>query len=66
MSTLTTVVVLGGGLLLIIGGLIGHSLSEYVLDRQIRRQAAAQREIGEQWRALQQICYGGRPGPDDS
>jgi hypothetical protein len=52
-STTVTIMVLGGGLLLIFGGLIGHSLSQYLLDAEIRRQAALRREIGEKWRAIQ-------------
>ena len=45
--------VLGVGLLLILGGLVGHSLTQHFMTRQIREQAAVRREIGEQWRALQ-------------
>jgi hypothetical protein len=50
---LLTVVVLGVGLLLILGGLVGHSLSQHLMAHQIREQAAARRAVGEQWRALQ-------------
>ena len=53
MATLQTVIVLCGGMVLIIGGLIGHSLSQRQLKRRIKRQADLQRTIGEQWRALQ-------------
>lgn len=50
---LLTVALLGVGLLLILGGLIGHSLSQHLMTQQIREQAAVRREVGEQWRALQ-------------
>lgn len=53
MGALTAIVVLGVGLLLILGGLIGLSLSEHLMRHQIREQARARRELGEQWRALQ-------------
>lgn len=43
--------VLGVGLLLILGGLVGHSLSEHLMARQIREQAALRREVGERRRA---------------
>jgi hypothetical protein len=49
---LLTVAVLGVGLLLILGGLIGHSLSQHLLAHQIREQASVRRELGEQWRAV--------------
>jgi hypothetical protein len=52
---LLTVVVLGVGLLLILGGLIGHSLSQHLMADQIREQASVRREVGEQWRALQVV-----------
>ena len=53
MATLQVVIVLCAGMLLIIGGSIGHSLSQRQLKRRIKRQAELQRTIGEQWRALQ-------------
>jgi uncharacterized protein YneF (UPF0154 family) len=50
---LLTVALLGVGLLLILGGLVGHSLSQHLMTQQIREQATVRREIGEQWRAMQ-------------
>ena len=50
---LLAVAVLGVGLLLILGGLIGLSLSQHLMAHQIREQASLRREIGDQWRALQ-------------
>jgi hypothetical protein len=50
---LLTVTVLGVGLLLVLGGLVGHSLSQHLMAHQIREQASVRREVGEQWRALQ-------------
>jgi hypothetical protein len=52
MTDLVTVIVLGCAVLVILGGLIGHSMSERLRAEQIRRQAAVQRRIGEQWREL--------------
>jgi hypothetical protein len=53
MTDLVTVIVLGCAVLVILGALIGHSMSERLRAEQIRRQAAVQRRIGEQWRELQ-------------
>ena len=53
MGVTMTIAVLGCGLLVIFGGLIGHSLSQQFLNHDIRRQAALRRDIGEQWRAIQ-------------
>ena len=50
---LVAVAVLGVGLLLILGGLVGLSLSQRLMAHQIREQALVRRELGEQWRALQ-------------
>jgi hypothetical protein len=80
MSTLVTVALLGSCTLLILGGLIGHSLSEQLRVRHVRRQAELGRRIGEEWRqilAFRQMTrrcpacgarfpFGGEPsGPDD-
>ena len=48
---LLTIAVLAGGMLLILGGLVGHSLSENLMDQQIREQAALRRADGERRRA---------------
>jgi len=52
MSSSAAVVVLGAGLPVVFGGLIGHSLTRQMLDREIRRQAVLREELGRQWRAL--------------
>ena len=64
MGPLTMIVVLGGGLLLILGGLVGHSLSQHLMTQQIREQARVRREIGERWRVLQaERADDGQHGP---
>ena len=60
MGGTVTIALLGCGLLVILGGLVGHSLSQQLLDRDIRDQAALRKEIGEQWRAIQAF----RSAPD--
>ncbi len=52
MSSLVVVAFLGGLTLVILGGLIGHSLSQHLLEDRLREQAALQRRIGVRWRAL--------------
>lgn len=53
MTDLVLVIVLGCAVLVILGALVGLSLNDHLRDQQIRRQAEAQRRIGEQWRELQ-------------
>ena len=54
MTDLVLVIALGCALLVVLGALIGHSLDEHLRDQHVRRQAAVQREIAEQWRELRE------------
>ena len=53
MDPLLLVHVLRSGEMLILGGLIGHSLTQHLLAREFRRLAVARREVGVQYRAIQ-------------
>lgn len=52
MDTLIVIVSLCGSLLIIFGGLLGHSLTQRLMASELRRRAELGREIGEQWREL--------------
>jgi hypothetical protein len=52
MDTIIVVVVLCSALLMIVGGLVGHSLSEHILAGELRRHTELRRQIGEQWRQI--------------
>ena len=54
MSSMMAVVVCGGLVLFLIGGLVGHSLSQALLQRDIRELAEVRRVIGSQWREMQE------------
>ena len=47
------IALLGAGVLVVLGGLVGFSLAERGMDRQVRRNAEARKSIGAQWRALE-------------
>jgi len=53
MGTMIVIALLGGSVLVIFGGLIGHSLSQHLLAGDLRRRAELGRTIGEQWRQMQ-------------
>ena len=52
MDTVIVVVLLWGSLLVIFGGLVGHSLSQQMLAGDLRRTTELRREIGERWREM--------------
>lgn len=53
MDSLIVVYLLFASLLVIFGGLLGHTLTQQLMARELRQRAKLGREIGKQWRELQ-------------